>query len=81
MSGLESLFGQVYTALLELVGNTSGEWRTMSPLTRLVAAMLLSGGFVYLGTRAEHTGWATLWFFMAFACLAYLVANGVALMR
>jgi hypothetical protein len=78
---LQNLFQQVYSALVDLIGTTSGGWQDMSPLVRLVVAMLLAGLFVYAGTRTEHIGWSTLWFFVAFACLAYLVANGVTLMR
>jgi hypothetical protein len=78
---LENLFSQVYAALTDLIGTTRGGWAGTSPLARLVIALLFAGLFVYSGTRAEHTGWSTLWFFMAFACLAYLVANGIELMR
>jgi hypothetical protein len=78
---VENLISQVYAALLDLIHSSSGGWSGMPILTKLVLAMLLAGFFVYCGTRAEHIGWSTLWFFTAFACLAYLIANGVAIMR
>jgi hypothetical protein len=78
---VENLISQVYAALLDLIRTTDGGWTGMPILTKLVLAMLLAGFFVYCGTRAETIGWSTLWFFTAFACVAYLIANGVSIMR
>ncbi|MBF6559254.1 MAG: hypothetical protein IVW56_03105 [Candidatus Binataceae bacterium] len=78
---MENLTSQVYAALMDLIHATDGGWIGMPILSKLVLAMFLSGFFVYAGTRAENTGWSTLWFFTAFACIAYLIANGIAIMR
>ncbi len=73
-------FSDAYFALIALFADTRGGWDGLPILTHLAIGVALAGVGVYVGSKAETTAWSAVLFFAAFACFAYVIAQGMNLL-
>jgi hypothetical protein len=55
-------------------------WSSLPPTTRVLVVLTVILGLMYVGSKAEQTGFSAMMFLSAFALFAYLFALGYALL-
>ena len=50
-----------------------GKWDALPPPTRILVALTMALGLMYLGSKVEQAGWSTILMFSSFGLLVYVL--------
>jgi hypothetical protein len=78
---LPNFISDIYDAFFQVIDAAHQLWDGTPITSRLLGALLLAGFGVYLGSRSERAAISALFFFVAFAFFAYVMAIGITLVR